>query len=313
LDLRQLRYFRAVVTSGSFVAASRVLHISQPAIGYQIKQLEEALGTELLVRGARGVTATEAGKVLFEHAGYVLDTVRDMETAMDPFRNQLVGEITMGVTPTSGRALAPELLTLVTEETRLHITLRQGMSNELLHEVMAGRLDVALCYDPPVTDRIRLIPLYREPLMAIGIEELVGTSHDPIDFDELVRLPLLLDDRLQTIRQAFDQIIAAKQLPQPDIMDLAPINLKREMIVHHRRCAVAPYGLFLDEIQQGRVRARLIGNPVIMRNMKLAIRPGLPDSFSTYMLKSIKAIVAGRIARGDLGWEPIVEIAAAAE
>jgi LysR family nitrogen assimilation transcriptional regulator len=304
LDLRQLRYFKAVALSGSFVAASRVLHISQPAIGYQIKQLEDALGTELLLRGARGVTMTESGKALLGHAEDVLKAVERAQTAMDGFRNQLVGDITIGVTPTSGRALAPELLKLVAEETRLHVTLRQGMSNELLSEVMSGHLDLAFCYDPPSTERIRLVPLYREPLMGIGVEELIGASSDPIDFDELVKLPLLLDNRFQTIRQVFDQIILAKKLPQPDIIDLEPINLKREMIVHHRRCTVAPYGLFLDEIQLNRVRARLICNPVIVRNMKLAIRAGLPDSFSSYLLRSIKTTVAQRIKCGDLGWEP---------
>lgn len=305
MDLRQLRYFRTVALSGSFIAASRTLHISQPAIGYQVKQLEDALGTELFVRGARGVTMTEAGRTLLAHADRIFVAVKEAQAALDPFRDQLVGDITIGVTPTSGRALAPELLELIARETKLRVTLRQGMSNELLNAVMSGHIDMTFCYDPPSTERVRLLPLYSEPLMAIGMEELIGAGSGPIDFDELVRQPLLLDDRFQTIRQVFDEIIQSKRLPQPDIIDIAPINLKREMIVHHRRCTIAPYGLFLDEIHQKLVKARLISNPVIVRNMNLAIRAGFPDSFSSYLRRSIESIVTRRIQVGDLGWKPI--------
>ena len=68
LEMRQLRYFAAVMEKGSFRGAAQLLHRSQPAHTRQVRQLEEALGVQLLIRQPRGVRPTEAGRVLHEDA-----------------------------------------------------------------------------------------------------------------------------------------------------------------------------------------------------------------------------------------------------
>jgi LysR family nitrogen assimilation transcriptional regulator len=63
MEIRQLRYFVAIVDHGSLSRAARVLHIVQPALTQQIQSLEDELGTQLLHRSAQGMQATEAGKI----------------------------------------------------------------------------------------------------------------------------------------------------------------------------------------------------------------------------------------------------------
>ena len=73
MEFRQLSYFIAVAETGSISAASRRVHVAQPALTRQVRLLEEDLGTRLLERHARGVSLTVAGQALFEEAVQLLD------------------------------------------------------------------------------------------------------------------------------------------------------------------------------------------------------------------------------------------------
>ena len=73
MDLRQLRYFVAIVEQGSFSRAAAFLHVSQPALSLHVRNMEADLGTTLLFRTPRGVEPTEAGMILLRHARIVMD------------------------------------------------------------------------------------------------------------------------------------------------------------------------------------------------------------------------------------------------
>lgn len=301
MDLRQLRYFVTIARAGSFTAASRLLHVSQPALGYQIKQLEKALKVELLNRHARGVTLTDAGAKLLEHAEDLLSRLRRAEQAMAPFQKGLAGELALGVTPTSGRALVPALLAACAEKTALRVTVHQGMTGDLLRRVDAGALDLAFCYGSPGIDRVRGAPLYREPLCLVGPPDILG-SRDPVSFDELSRFSLVLDDRFHVMRRLIERIARTRHVALGVALEIEPINLKREMMVRHRCCTIVPYGLFLDEIREGRLGARRIVDPSLMQALHLVARRGLNQRLSAFMLALMRDLVTRVIAEGELGW-----------
>src|SRR5258708_31447869 len=72
MELRHLRYFVAVAAHGSFNRAAEALHLTQPALSRQVKDLEDELGMPLLVRGQNAVKLTEAGDLFYEEAREVL-------------------------------------------------------------------------------------------------------------------------------------------------------------------------------------------------------------------------------------------------
>ena len=83
MELRQLRYFVAIVDHGSLSRAATVLHVAQPALTQQLRQLEEELGAQLLHRSAQGVLGTDAGEVFYEHAQAVPEEqVSDAKSAV---------------------------------------------------------------------------------------------------------------------------------------------------------------------------------------------------------------------------------------
>lgn len=75
MDLRQLKYFVQITESGNFSRAAEMLRIAQPSLSQQVKNLEEELGVDLLLRHARGVTPTDMGQQLYDHARRILEEV----------------------------------------------------------------------------------------------------------------------------------------------------------------------------------------------------------------------------------------------
>jgi LysR family nitrogen assimilation transcriptional regulator len=82
MELRQLRYFVAIVDHGSLSRAALVLHVAQPALTQQLRQLEDELGAQLLHRSAQGVTSTDAGRLFYQHALAILKQVADARSAV---------------------------------------------------------------------------------------------------------------------------------------------------------------------------------------------------------------------------------------
>ena len=84
VELRQLRYFVRIVEVGSVSRASQSLHVAQPALSQQVSRLEQELGTRLLSRSVRGVTPTDAGQAVYQHARRILRLVSSTSDAKRP-------------------------------------------------------------------------------------------------------------------------------------------------------------------------------------------------------------------------------------
>src|SRR5512140_890471 len=96
LELQQLQCFIAVLEEGGFKRATARLGITQPALSYQIKRLEEELGVQVFRRGPGGITPTDAGRILLEHAHHVIAAVREAHQAVRELSGGVPGEIRIG-------------------------------------------------------------------------------------------------------------------------------------------------------------------------------------------------------------------------
>src|SRR5258705_10628777 len=114
MNLRRLKYFVKIVDIGSLTQAADVLHIAQPALSQQLATLEGEVRQQLLVRTKRGVTPTEAGKVLYRHAQLILRQCEQARVYMDAAGLGLSGTVSVGLRPgTAAAALALPLLRTV--------------------------------------------------------------------------------------------------------------------------------------------------------------------------------------------------------
>jgi len=166
--LRQLRYFEALARHGHFGRAADSCAISQPALSMQIKELEEALGTELFERGARQVRLTSFGE---EFALRVRDILRSVDELADLARaasERLVGRLRIGVIPT----VAPYLLpAIIANLTRMHegldIHVRETLTQKLIQELAEGRIDTAIVALPVSEPSLSEVALFDEDFVLV--------------------------------------------------------------------------------------------------------------------------------------------------
>lgn len=304
ISLNQLRYFTAVARARSFTAASRELGVSQPALGLQVRQLESRLGTDLLVRHARGVDLTCAGEIFFAHASEVLEALKRAEQSLAAVAIPSTRPIPLGVTPTIGRALVGDLLkAFPAEAPHFKLLLREGLSDDLLQLIRGGELEAAFCYDPPPNNELHIEPLFREDLVLVGRPDMV-TSNRPVRFTDLPGYPLALGSADRASRRFIEQL-AAKHGTKLDVrVEIAPISLKREVLMRNGYCTIVPYGLFLPDIQTGQLGAARI-KPPMTRTMALVMNRGLPEGVRNELIRVTRRSIATRIDERELGWSPL--------
>ncbi|MGE4533623.1 LysR family transcriptional regulator [Halomonas sp.] len=148
MEFRQLSYFVAVAETGSISAASRRVHVAQPALTRQIRLLEEDLATQLLERHARGVRLTVAGKALYEEAITLLDRRIQVRARLSALGSGLTGKLGLGVTVT--HLWMPEVADLLGRYRQCYpqvgFEVFPLLSGPQLDRLRAGTLDAGILY-----------------------------------------------------------------------------------------------------------------------------------------------------------------------
>src|SRR6478735_4612962 len=104
MNLKRLQYFVKIVDIGNLTQAADVLHVAQPALSQQLATLESEVRQQLLVRTTRGVTPTEAGKILYRHAQLILRQCDQAQIDMEAAGGGLSGAVSVGLAPGTAAA-----------------------------------------------------------------------------------------------------------------------------------------------------------------------------------------------------------------
>jgi DNA-binding transcriptional LysR family regulator len=145
MELRQLKYFLAVAEEGGFTRAAARVHVSQPGISAQIRQLENDLGVILIDRSGRGAGLTAVGEVAFDHAHAVLAAVESLRQAVDEMKGLVRGRLVVGmVTACTVAPLFAALASFHRAHPGVEISLVEDDSAKLVEYVREGAVDLAL-------------------------------------------------------------------------------------------------------------------------------------------------------------------------
>lgn len=267
INLRQLRYFIAVADTGAISTAANKLHMAQPAIGMQIKQLEDELGTQLLSRHSRGVTLTTAGNLLYRHAHRILDSVEQAKHEIQQAQTRNPELLRLGVNPSLigvlGSALLTEAQTLLPN---VKVSLTEERSQVLLELLERKQLDVALTYNVEERPDLTRSAVLEEDLLYLTAAK-AAKGRGPISFSKVLKSELAIGGERSLMRDIVE--FEARRLSL-DIRLAFEVHSLSSMIATVRRgvaTTVMPYGLCMKEMRKGSVVGRRIISPTLTRTL----------------------------------------------
>lgn len=228
MDRADLELVVAIARAGSLTGAARELHIAQPPLSRRLQQLERAVGAPLFVRGRHGATPTAVGRVVVESATTALAAIARAEQNATDAAAGRAGRLRIGVTPTLGAVLLPDVLASFRRAqpgVRLDLT-SSGDSTRLCRDVGAGELDIALAALGPHPEPATRVALHGEqPFVLIAPSELRLPKAVPRR--ALLDLPFVAITAGEGLRQQLDRVFTELGA-EPNI---AIETSEREMLV----------------------------------------------------------------------------------
>lgn len=278
MELRQLRYFVAIVDHGSLSRAARVLHIAQPALTQQLRQLEDELGAQLLHRSAQGVMSTDAGKTFYEHALAILKQVGDARSAVAQSAGKPVGTVALGVPQSVSGALALPLLTAVRATyPEISLQLTEELSGNLIEQLKSGRINLAVLFDDGQLTQFAVTPLVEEDMMFITrADSRFAPRGKSITLAKALDVDLILPGQQHGVRPRIEHIVRSSGLSIDKVIDINSIAILKSALLADMGATILPVAPVLTEIEHGTMRAYPIAGARISRTVVLCASKNIP-------------------------------------
>ncbi|MBY0573568.1 MAG: LysR family transcriptional regulator, partial [Undibacterium sp.] len=242
MELRQLRYFVAIVDHGSLSRAARVLHIVQPALTQQIQQLEEELGALLLHRSAQGMQATDTGKVFYQHALAILKQVADAKSAVNQSADNPSGTVALGIPQSASGALAFPLLTKVRAAyPDIVFQLTEELTGNLQEQLASGRLNLAILFDDGQLGKFSTRHLVEEEMMYITrADSQFACKRKTITLEQALQVPLILPSIQHGVRPRIEQVVRQRGLSIEQVIDITSIAILKSALMADMGATILP-------------------------------------------------------------------------
>lgn len=168
LTLRQLQVFEAAARLGGYTRASEALHLSQPAVSMQIRQLEEQTGMPLFEQVGKKIHLTDAGRALYRHAQSILAQVQGAQLELEEMRGVRRGQLDITVASTANY-FAPQLLAAFCQRhPEVKVSLDVSNREHILAQLGENDKDLAIMGRPPEESGLVAHPFMENPLVVIA-------------------------------------------------------------------------------------------------------------------------------------------------
>lgn len=218
-------YYTAINKSVS--KAAEILLISQPAVSYQIKTLEEELGITLFVRTKKGVTLTEEGEILFSYVKKGIEAFTNGENALTNLKNLDYGNIRIGSSATvSKHVLMPYLEKFHKTYPNIEINITNNLTEELLKDLRNGNLDILILNMPMAEYKdLSIKKIMNVQDIFVTNEYYYKKINGSINLKDLNKYPLLFQKKPSNTREYLDKYLKENNTILTPKMEIVSYNL----------------------------------------------------------------------------------------
>jgi DNA-binding transcriptional LysR family regulator len=253
MNIEQIKAFHKVASTGSFTRAAHELFVSQPAVSQEIKALETALGVTLFDRSGKKVRMTAEGEVLFSHAHRLFALHEEMESLFGRSRNLQHGQIKIGSTALMGTYFLPKIIGRFNRRyPGIEIDLQMGNSDQVMHLVLEGLVDLGFSGMTVNDARLRGILIHQERLIMVGSPR-HPLSARKISLDDISEIPFIWREKGTQTRKLIEKWFL-KQLrghyPRKSV-ELQNMEAAKRMVEEGFGMTVVPEAAVKREISSG--------------------------------------------------------------
>lgn len=299
MTLKQLEYFVRIAELGSFTKAALALDVAQPALSRQLRQLEVELRQSLFVRNGRGAVLTESGARLLGHSRGILHQVARAQDELASARDALSGRVAIGFPPSIAKAVTIRFIRQFMKSLpHASLSIAEGLSLDMREWLLAGRLDLALLYNPATSPDLEVTPMMNEELFLIARRP-AGTRRrhaasppgKPVELKDIANMPLIIPNRPHVLRMLVDAKLATVSRTPTVALQIDSVAAILELVSEGAGVAILPLNAVRTTATPETFLARRIVNPQVISQLVIAVSSRRPiTATQKEALKMIKGL-----------------------
>jgi DNA-binding transcriptional LysR family regulator len=291
MNRNHLALFHAVAQAGGISRGAERLHVSQPAVSKQIKELEDALGISLLERLPRGSRLTDGGKLLAQYVQRMAVIEEETARAIEEFRGLKRGRLAVGASTTIGAYLLPQVFgEFHRQHADIELQLEIANTETIQNQLMEGSIEVGLTEGLMEAEHLDSEVFHEDELVAIAPRGHPLLKQRRVTARELCREPFILREAGSGTRAVVERALGKRGLTVKPVLSLAsPEAIKRAVIAGVGVAIVSRLAIGC-ELQIGSLTVIPVKDLVIRRPLHLQkLRSKNPSPAASQFLKLLHA------------------------
>ena len=269
MEIRQLRTVLAIAETGSLTRAAELLHVVQPALSRQLKQLEDELGTSLFERNRSGMLLTESGRRFVDQVRVSLHGLYQAKAEIGAATENLMGSVAIGMLPGLGAALSGTIVTSLRKQyPELKVRLLTGFTDVLQEGLERGKIDICLMGDYLQSALLHTAPVYREPLYVVGLPSSGLQTAQPWALADVAQLPLVIPEG-RSLRNVIERACTIIGADLNLVAESDSTSIVMQLVESGVGYTILPVMPIRPLLLEGKLVAAPIVSPTLRRTIKI--------------------------------------------
>jgi DNA-binding transcriptional LysR family regulator len=278
VSLRQMEVLSEVARTGSFTQAAREMRVSQPVLSRTIRDIERTLRTRLLDRTTRSVQLTADGREFLAVAETVLQSYRAGMRRFTAYRDGEHGTFTLAALPSVAASMLPEAVAgFLARYPGIQVKIVDGTTSEVIDHLLAGRADLALTDSADAPGDLNVLPLTRDPLLAVLPPHHHLTTRPELTWHELAAEPFVAFTQGSSVRRLTDLGFASAQARPSRLIETIAVGTAAGMISAGLGVSAVP-ALLLPLMSFAPLQTRPLTAPALTRHLAALVPRTPPPS-----------------------------------